>query len=92
LHFQFQLSKADGSASDLADITLPGGAHREISVLVSMNHAQDYGPNYTYIPATTQVINIPITPTGFMSCSLMINSSVESFNLQVSGWTTCTLD
>lgn len=83
------MSQSDGSVPDLADVTLPGGAYRDITVQATQEYPPIYNPDYQYVNPTTQIINVTITPTGIMSISLLIDSNVTSVNFQVSDWMKC---
>jgi len=81
---QFQLAKLDGSAPDLADITLPSGAYKDIAVQTSFDKP---GPGYEHIG--DQVISVTFTPTGIMNFSVMMDSNAGFVSFSVSDWINC---
>jgi CD109 antigen len=84
-----QLSQPDGKAPDSSDIVLPGGSeYSQVYVKMTMN----YPPTYdrygtpTYYQSTYSYLNLTITPSGFMTLPLLIdtNDNVLSVNLEPS--------
>lgn len=80
-----QLSQPDGTPPETSDIVLPGGGYREISVTSTMSYPPKYDRygNPTYPQSTVQIFNVTITPSGYMTLSLIIADNVTSVNLQV---------